>query len=278
MGLGDGKVVLILPNPVAIGYTATPGSSTENTLVLDNLTIVLVNPSHPGNIGSAARAMKTMGISKLCLVAPDEFPSAMATALASGADDILACATVVTTLAEAIADCEFVVGTSARVRGISLPLTDPRGCASTLIKESSQGATALIFGREDRGLTNEELAQCHMQVHVPSHPDFSSLNLAAAVQVLCYELRMASLQQAGEDTTLPKAREQPLATVDDMERYFTHLYETLQVIGFLDHSSHEKIMAKLRKLYSRIRPDRVELAILRGILSETQRCLACKKD
>ncbi len=245
--------------------------------MLDNLTIVLVNPSHPGNIGSAARAMKTMGISNLCLVAPDEFPSDMATTLASGADNLLKSATVVATLAEAIADCEFVVGTSARVRGVSLPLADPRNCANTIVKESSRRTTALIFGREDRGLTNEELALCHLQVHVPTNPDFSSLNLGAAVQVLCYELRMASLQQ-GDGVALPKVREHALATMEDMERYYVHLYETLQVIGFLDHSSHEKIMAKLRRLYGRTRPDQVELAILRGILSETQRCLENRGD
>ncbi len=240
--------------------------------MLDNLSIVLVNPSHPGNIGAAARAMKTMGLHRLCLVEPDDFPSGTANALASGADDVLEQARVVSSLDEALVDCQFVVGTSARVRGVSLPLVDPRSCANKIVEESLQGGVALVFGREDKGLTNEQLRLCHLQVHIPTNPDFSSLNLGAAVQVMCYELRMAGLLTSG-GIELPKARSHELATSDDMERYYGHLYETLKEIGFLDHSSHEKIMAKLRRLYGRVRPDKVELGILRGILSETQRCL-----
>ncbi len=240
--------------------------------MLDNLSIVLVNPSHPGNIGAAARAMKTMGLKQLCLVEPDDFPSGTATALASGADDILAQARVVSSLEEAVSDCQFVVGTSARVRGVSLPLVDPRSCAKTILEESSRGSVGLVFGREDKGLTNEQLRLCHLQVHIPTNPDFSSLNLGAAVQVMCYELRMSGLLASG-DIELPQVRSHDLATVEDMERFYSHLHETLIEIGFLDHSSHEKIMAKLRRLYGRVRPDRVELSILRGVLSETQRCL-----
>ncbi|MDP0589815.1 MAG: RNA methyltransferase [Candidatus Endonucleobacter bathymodioli] len=240
--------------------------------MFNDLSIVLVNPSHPGNIGAAARAMKTMGLSNLYLVEPDDFPSDIAKALASGADDILDQAVVVSTLEEAVVGCQFVVGTSARVRGVSLPLMDPRGCADAILKELSCGSVALVFGREDRGLTNEQLYHCHLQVHIPANKEFSSLNLGSAVQVLCYELRMSWLLKA-ELVVLPKSRSHELATMGDMERFYRHLYEVLQSIGFLEHSSHEKIMAKLRRLYGRIRPDRVELAILRGILSETQRCL-----
>ena len=141
-----------------------------------------------------------------------------------------------------------------------------------IVEELQQGSVALVFGREDKGLTNEQLNHCHLQVHIPTNPDFSSLNLGAAVQVLCYELRMAGLLASG-GVELPKARSHELAAMEDMERFYGHLYETLQDIGFLEHSSHEKIMAKLRRMYGRIRPDRVELAMLRGILSETQRCL-----
>ncbi|MGB1271633.1 MAG: RNA methyltransferase, partial [Endozoicomonas sp.] len=242
---------------------------------LNNISIVLVNPSHPGNIGAAARAMKTMGLSRLCLVAPDDFPSGTATALASGADDILANARVVDTLDEALADCHFVVGTSARVRGVSLPLVDPRGCAGTMVKEAVDQQVALIFGREDKGLTNEQLRRCYLQVHIPTNEAFSSLNLGAAVQVMCYELRMTELLFR-DALALPECRSHELATMEDMERYYEHLHQTLVEIGFLDHSSHEKIMAKLRRLYGRIRPDRVELGILRGVLSETQRCLSVK--
>ena len=241
--------------------------------MLDNISIVLVNPSHPGNIGSAARAMKNMGLKHLCLVNPDEFPSGTATALASGADDILANARVVGTLEDALADSHFVVGTSARVRGVSLPLVDPRSCAQTMIEESAEAKVAIIFGREDKGLTNEQLKRCHLQVHIPTNEDFSSLNLGQAVQVMAYELRMTMLRSTNS-LEVPKPRAHDLATMGDVERYYDHLHQTLVDIGFLDHSSHEKIMAKLRRMYGRIRPDRVELGILRGVLSETQRCLS----
>lgn len=243
----------------------------------NNITIVLVNPSHPGNIGSTARAMKTMGLHKLALVNPDDFPNSHANALACGADDLLDNARVCSTLEEALADCQFVVGTSARVRGVSLPLVDPRSCAHSILKEVNQGLqVALIFGREDKGLTNEQLQRCHLQVHIPTNEEFSSLNLAAAVQVLCYELRMCGLLDA-DKLEMPKPRSHELASVEDMERYYEHLHEVLVEIGFLDHSSHEKIMAKLRRMYGRIRPDRVELSILRGTLSETQRTISDAK-
>ncbi|WP_236631702.1 tRNA (cytosine(32)/uridine(32)-2'-O)-methyltransferase TrmJ [Endozoicomonas numazuensis] len=240
--------------------------------VLDNISIVLINTTHPGNIGAAARAMKTMGLSRLVLVEPLEFPSGKAFALASGADDLLANAKVVGTLEEAVADCHFVVGTSARVRGVSLPLVDPRACASQILGEAGAGQIALVFGREDRGMTNEELQMCHLQVHVPTNPDFSSLNLGAAVQVMAYELRMAWLAVTRGELPLPIPRSHDLASQEDVERFYEHLYKTLVQIGFLEHSSHEKIMAKLRRMYGRIRPDRVELNILRGILSETGKC------
>ena len=235
---------------------------------LDNISIVLINTSHSGNIGATARAMKTMGLSKLVLVDPTEFPSDHASALASGADDILASARVVSSLDEALADCQFAVGTSARVRGVSLELVEPKVCAEQILQEGDAGNVALVFGREDRGLTNEELHRCHLQVHIPTNPDFSSLNLGAAVQVMTYELRMAYLARQG-GVELPKIKKKAPASQEDMERFYQHLYKTLVQIGFLEHSSHEKIMAKLRRMYGRIRPDRVELSILRGILSET---------
>ncbi|MGI9276926.1 MAG: tRNA (cytosine(32)/uridine(32)-2'-O)-methyltransferase TrmJ [Endozoicomonas sp.] len=248
--------------------TSSPASAIKSPL--ENISIVLINTTHPGNIGAAARAMKTMGLSRLTLVEPAEFPSGQATAMASGADDVLANARVVSTLDEALADCHFVVGTSARVRGVSLELVEPKACASQIVSEAGNGGVALVFGREDRGLTNEELRRCHMQVHIPTNPDFSSLNLGAAVQVMAYELRMTELALQG-GVELPSPRRHDLATQEDMERYYQHLHETLVEIGFLEHSSHEKIMAKLRRMYGRIRPDRVELGILRGILSETSR-------
>ncbi len=236
----------------------------------ENTRIVLVNTTHPGNIGSAARAMKTMGLSSLYLVDPLNFPSGEARALSSGATDILESATVVSSLKEAIGDCELVIGASARVRGISLSLTDPRDTARDVVDEVSKGAkVALVFGREDRGLTNDELRMCHRQVHIPSVEGFSSLNLASSVQVLSYELRMAFLAQEGE-SGVPEVRERTPASSEQMEGYYAHLKETLVDVDFFKSSNPDKIMAKLRRLYARSRPDRVEYNILRGILSETQ--------
>ena len=243
---------------------------------VNNIRIVLVNTTHPGNIGSAARAMKTMGLSSLYLVDPVVFPSGEARALSSGATDLLENAVITKTLAEAVADCDLIIGASARVRGISLELTDPRDTAELMINEAGAGGQiALVFGREDRGLTNEELRMCHRQVHIPSVAEFSSLNLAASVQVLCYEMRMASLISDGE-RKVPEVREQAPASSEQMEGYYQHLQETLEEIGFFKSCNPDKIMAKLRRLYVRGRPDRTEYNILRGILSETQ--VAVRKE
>ena len=150
------------------------------------------------------------------------------------------------------------------------PLVEPKVCSEQILGEAAVGRIALVFGREDRGMTNEELQLCHLQVHVPTNPDFSSLNLGSAVQVMTYELRMAWLAMEG-GVNLPRPRTHDLAPQEDVERFYEHLYKTLVQIGFLEHSSHEKIMAKLRRMYGRIRPDKVELSILRGILSETSK-------
>ncbi len=237
---------------------------------VENIRIVLVNTTHPGNIGSAARAMKTMGLSSLYLVDPVVFPSGEARALSSGATDLLENAIITKTLEEAIADCELVIGASARVRGISLELTDPREGAHIAVAEAASGTrVALVFGREDRGLTNEELRLCHRQVHIPSVADFSSLNLAASVQVLCYELRMAHLAGEGE-SGVPDIRERALADSAQMESFYQHLRSTLDEIGFFKSCNPDKIMTKLRRVYGRSRLNSVEYNILRGILSETQ--------
>nr|WP_211829375.1 tRNA (cytosine(32)/uridine(32)-2'-O)-methyltransferase TrmJ [Kistimonas asteriae] len=239
---------------------------------LDNVRIVLVNTSHPGNIGSAARAMKTMGLSQLVLVEPKAFPAPEAVTLSSGATDILDNAMVCATLEEAVADCGLIIGASARVRGISLPLMEPGECAEAAVAEVGDCSVALVFGREDRGLTNDELKLCHQQTHIPSNPEFSSLNLASAVQVLCYELRKADLKQQ-QASLVPECRTHDLASSESMEHFYGHLQEVLADIDFFKHSNPDKIMAKLRRLYGRVRPDRVELNILRGILSEMQAAL-----
>lgn len=246
--------------------------------------IILVNTSLPANIGATARAMKTMGLSDLVLVAPKLFPHAEASSLASNASDVLAQARVVATLEEAIADCQLVLGTSARNRTIGLPQLDARSAGETAQQHAATGAkVAILFGREDRGLTNEELMQCHAHVFIPTNPVYGVLNVAAAVQVLAYEVRMASLlaEESSEasiedDTSLVTRGEQPsmpitlvpwdeeLVKGEDMTQFYEHCERTLVAVGFLDPDNPRQIMTRLRRLFSRTRLDRPEYNLLRG--------------
>lgn len=234
--------------------------------MLDRIRIVLVNTSHPGNIGSAARAMKTMGLGELYLVSPERFPHPKANEMASSATDVLDNAVIVDTLEEAIADCTLVVGTSARSRNIPWPLLMPREMASKVKQEPASGKTAIIFGREQSGLTNDELQHCHIHIQIPANPDYSSLNLASAVQVVAYELRLASLDQ----TSYPDEWDYRLATAEEMERFFNHLQEVLIAIDFLKMNAPRKLMTRLRRLFFRTRPDVMEMNILRGMLTAVQ--------
>jgi len=224
--------------------------------------IVLVNTSHPGNIGASARAMKNMGLEELSLVDPVLFPNAEATARASGADDLLAGAGCVATLEEALAGCSLVIGASARNRTLPVPMLDPRECAEMVVQQPAQTRTAIVFGRERTGLSNDELDRCHYLVQIPTNPDYPSLNLAAAVQVIAYELRMA----AGLSLSRPENRYR-FATADEMEGFYRHLEETLIAIGFLDADNPRQLMRRLRRLFGRARPNENELNILRGILT-----------
>ncbi|MFC3609103.1 tRNA (cytosine(32)/uridine(32)-2'-O)-methyltransferase TrmJ [Stutzerimonas tarimensis] len=245
--------------------------------MLQNIRVVLVNTSHPGNIGATARAMKTMGLSRLVLVQPEDFPSLVAEARASGATDVLESAQVVDSLEQALVGCNLVLGTSARDRRIPWPLLDPRECGETCVEQLEQGGeVALVFGREYAGLTNEELQRCQFHVHIPSDPSFGSLNLAAAVQVLTYEVRMSWLAARGRPTKMEKVETTAMlgtqpATMDEMELYYAHLEQTLVDIGFLDPEKPRHLMARLRKLYGRSAVSRLEMNILRGILTETQK-------
>lgn len=239
----------------------------------DNIRIVLVNTSHPGNIGAVARAMKNMGLSRLCLVAPRDFPSAEADGRAVSATDILDAAVVVPSLDAAIGDCQFVVGTSARERRIPWPLLDARQCAQRVAVASSQEQVAVLFGREDRGLTNDELQVCNLHLHIPTSPDYSSLNLAMAVQIVAYELRMVQVASALPGDEI-EHWDTPFTSRDKMELFYTHLEETLTDIEFLDPAAPRQLMSRLRRLYSRVRLDEMELNILRGILTETQKWVA----
>ncbi|MBK1643816.1 tRNA (cytosine(32)/uridine(32)-2'-O)-methyltransferase TrmJ [Thiocapsa imhoffii] len=237
------------------------------TTTLTRIRFVLVEPSLSGNIGATARAMKTMGLSRLELVTPKQALDADALARACGADDVLQHAGIHPDLPSALAGCRLVIGTSARRRTLEWPTLDPAECARELIREAAAGEVALLFGRESSGLTNNELARCHQLVHIPTNPEFSSLNLAAAVQVFAYEIRRCVLSTRPVE---PNPGTRDLATADELEGLFQHLAETLVTIGYGDPEHSRKLMLRLRQLFNRARPDRVELNILRGILSAAQ--------
>ena len=240
---------------------------------------VLVRTSHPGNIGSAARAIRTMGFTRLSLVAPHRFPDQEASALAAGADDVLAAAPVQEGLVDALAGSTFALGLSARRRGVNLPELDPReGVAQALAAAARGEQVAWVFGNERTGLENEELARCHAMVRIPSVEDFSSLNLSQAVQVMAYELRMAMLGDQLPEA--PPLHEEPPADVERMERFYEHLAQTLDDIDFHKGRTPTTIMLRLRKLFQRAQMSERELRVLHGILADAQRMaqLAGQRD
>ena len=235
-----------------------------------NIKMVLVNTTHPGNIGAAARAMKNMGLSKLVLVDPKDYPSEKAVWRAAGALDVLDDVEIVSTLEEAIANCGLVVATSARERRIPWPLLTPRECGDKVWAESSHHEIAVVFGREDRGLTNDELQKCNAHVHIPGNPEYPVLNIASALQVICYEIRMSHLAEREgkpihfDDWDMPPAKQK------DIDYYFKHLEETLAKLGFYDPENPRQTITRLRRLYSRIRLDEMEINIMRGMLTSIQ--------
>jgi tRNA (cytidine32/uridine32-2'-O)-methyltransferase len=238
--------------------------------MLDQVRIVLVETTHPGNIGAVARAMKTMGLTVLYLVRPKIFPSAECTARACGADDLLARAQVCGDLSEALRGCRLVIGSSARRRTVVWPELDPRQTAVRLLAEAARGPVALVFGRENSGLSNLELDGCHLLAHIPTDPQFSSLNLAAAVQLFAYELRMAGLVGGSAVSPVSALDARPLATADELDGMLVHLEQALGDLGFADPGRSRKLMRRLRRLFQRARPDRDEINILRGIFSSAQ--------
>lgn len=243
----------------------------------NNIRIVLVNTSHPGNIGATARAMKNMGLSKLTLVDPEQFPSPVATGRAVAAVDILERAEVVPTLEDAVRNCGLVIGASARVRRIPWPLLTPMETAVKVADESRLNEVALVFGREDSGLTNEELQLCHFHVHIAADEQYSSLNLAAAVMVISYEVRMELLRRAAQGAPAKVADEQaivdgvdwdvPKATGQQLENFYSHLEQVMVDLNFHDPENPRLLMMRMRRLFGRIRPDQMEISILRGLLS-----------
>jgi TrmH family RNA methyltransferase len=228
---------------------------------LTRIRIVLVRTSHPGNIGSAARAMKNMGLASLALVAPRRFPDPEATALASGADDVLVGAQVTDSLEEAIADCVCAYALSARMREWGPQTYAARDAAIDALKVSGRGQIAFVFGNEASGLSNEELLACQRQVRIPTDPGWSSVNLAQAVQIVAYELRMAATSGA-----LPEKAPEPMATAADLEGLYAHLEQASVDAGFLDPANPGRLRERWRRLFARARPEREEVNIVRGLL------------
>jgi tRNA (cytidine32/uridine32-2'-O)-methyltransferase len=253
--------------------------------MLDNVRIVLVNTSDCRNIGSAARAMKTMGLKNLILVDPIEMPNGQAQALSAGASDVLGNAKVVATLKEAIEDCGLVVGTSARSRTLPWPMLGPRSCGEKMVEEGTQYPVALVFGRESSGLTNDELQLCHYHVAIPANPEYSSLNLAMAVQTLSYEIRMNYLAAQEAKFAKPETAEVVSDVVDEngeakyplaqeTERFYDHFESAMQKTGFIQPKHPGIIMTKVRRLFNRARLDGKELKMLRGILASIDKAAA----
>jgi len=240
--------------------------------LLSSIRVVLCRPSHPGNIGAAARAMKTMGLGDLYLVAPKRFPDAEADARAAGAVDVLERAVTAASLDEALAGCVFAVAMSARKRDLGPPVGQPREMAAKTLEAARQGPVALVFGNETAGLSNDEVLRCQAAAAIPADPSFSSLNLGAAVQLLCYECRLAAFSgqppQGGEEVT-PFAS--PLAAADEVEGFFRHLETVMTATGFFNPAQPGRLLPKLRRLFNRARLEKEEINILRGILAATEK-------
>ena len=236
--------------------------------VLSNIRIILVGTSHPGNIGAAARAMKTMGLSRLYLVSPKDFPCAEATARASGADDILSQAEVCLSLPEALQGCGMVIATTARTRALSWQVIEPREMAKKVVDIAGEQDCALVFGHERSGLSNEELDLCQAAVMVPTNEDYSSLNLAAAVQIISYEIRQAVL---GIDEESHESDQTPMANSDQMEGFYEHLEQTMIDIDFLNPDQPKFLMRRLRRLFNRTVMEESEVQMMRGLLSASQK-------
>jgi len=233
--------------------------------IFNNIRIVLCQTSHPGNIGSAARAMKTMGFQHLYLVQPDKFPNPQATALAAGADDVLNNAIMTQSLSEALVGCAFAIGMSARKRYLSHEIVNARNAALQANKIAASQPVAFVFGTEMSGLTNAELDCCQLLAMIPANPEYSSLNLAMAVQIMCYELRMDALEGKLDATA-----GEVLANNEELERFYAHLEETLLYIGYLNPNAPKKLFERMRRLYSRARLEKEEVNLLRGVLTLTQ--------
>ncbi len=238
----------------------------------NNIRFVLLGTTHSGNIGAAARAMKTMGLIDLALVNPEDFPSSQATSRASGADDLLFNAEICNTMDEAIKKSKLVIGTTARKRHLDIPVINAREAAQILVKESQQHPVSLVFGKERYGMTNQEVERCHYLVRLPTVESFSSLNLAAAVQVLSYECRMAAMAYEPEQK-LEQFSNEEMVNAEVMESFYQHYFNVMEKALYLRKEGHESLKTKIRIMYNRIRPKRHEIDILRGFLSKLDKKL-----
>ncbi len=236
--------------------------------ITKNIRIVMVETTHPGNIGAAARAMKTMGHKNLYLVKPKIFPSAEVTARAAGADDILATAVVCNSLDEALQDCLLVVATSARNRSIPWPVYKPDDCARQIIATAQTGQVAIIFGRESSGLTNAEIERCNAMVKIPTNPDFSSLNIASAIQLICYEITNSIINLNNDASN--KASDINLASSEQLVQFYDHLEQCMIDLNFYNPDKPRRLMRRLKRLFNRAQLDENEINILRGLLAAAQ--------
>lgn len=253
--------------------------------MLNKISFVLIETSHPGNIGAAARAIKTMGLNKLSLVNPVEYPSVKATARASGADDVLAQAGVFSSVQQAIAKSTLVIGTSARDRRLAWPVLTPTQMAEVIfshISTNPEHQVGLLFGRENNGLSNEELELCHYLVQIPANPAYSSLNIAAAVQILAYEIRSSYLlsKKQEEQTLSGNATEMdsPMACHDSLDRMYEHLFKLLYQIDFINEKQPIKLIRRIKRLFNKAQMEEKEVQIIRGILSAVEKNLKCKSE
>ena len=237
--------------------------------LLNSIKVVLVGTTHPGNIGATARAMKNMGIVNMALVEPKEFPSDIATYRSKAAKDVLENAEVFDTLKMAISDCELVIGTSARERKVPWPILNPKDASQEVSKGSLNNKVAVVFGREDRGLTNEELGLCNLHVHIPTDPEYSSLNLSQAVQIMVYEIRSAILENEGNDGNW----DVEFADNDQTERLISHMDELMQEVDFYEIDNPRKLLLRVRRFFKRSRLDVMEVNIFRGLFAAIQKKL-----
>ena len=248
-------------------------------LTLNNVKVVLVNTSHPGNIGASARAMKNMGLSNLALVQPKDFPSGVAVGRAASAVDILESAEIFDSLEQAVSDCALVICASARSRKIPWPMLTPEESATKILKEVNANKVAIVFGREDAGLNNDELQLGHFHVQIPAEENCSSLNLAAAVLVICYELYKLSLRSNSKELIKDQDHwDQKLATNGEVEYFYKHLERVMIAIDFHDPENPRQLIQRVRRLFNRIRIDVMEMNILRGILSNVENAIKKKEN